>query len=78
MLFDDSLDGVLEEFVDNIFEVVEDVREVGGEVVFDFDFGDGIVWVMDGMCEGLCGGVVVLDYVFGDIFDEDFVDEVGV
>lgn len=78
MSLDDSLDGVSEELADNILEVAEDVREAGGEVALDFDLGDGTVWAMDGTCEGLCGGAAVLDYVFGDTFDEDFADEVGV
>lgn len=77
VLVDDGLDGVAEEFSDDVFEVAEDIGEAGVEVAVDFDFGDLDVGAVGGICEGCDGFGAAVDDILGGAFDEDLADEVG-
>mgnify|MGYP005988313611 CR=1 FL=1 len=65
MLVDDGLDGVAEEFTDNVFEVAEDVGEAGVEMAVDFDLGDLDVGAVGGIGEGGDGFGAAVDDILG-------------
>lgn len=77
MLVDDGLDGVAEEFTNDVLEVAEDVREAGLEMTIDFDFGDLDVGTVGRVGESGDGFGAAVDNILGGAFDEDFANEVG-
>lgn len=77
MALGDGLDGVAQQLADDVFQMAEDVREVGVQVAVDVDMREGDVGTVGALEDGAHGVGDALHDVFGVAFEEDLADEFG-
>lgn len=70
-----GLHRVAQQLADDVLEMAQDVREVGVEVAFDADLGQGDIRPVGALQDVADGLAAARDDVFGDALEEDLADE---